>query len=97
MLKSNSSKRWHVGKFELVSAGGLLAEKEAEPAAPDTRGLKFSNTVGDVRSMHAKYAAASSVAAPTTLIQAASQFNCLEMVGPSIMPEVRSLHVQSYS
>mmetsp|Transcript_260 Transcript_260/g.551 ORF Transcript_260/g.551 Transcript_260/m.551 type:complete len:259 (+) Transcript_260:472-1248(+) len=35
--------------------------------------------------MHTKYAV--SCGAPTTLIQAASQFNCLEMVGPSVTPE----------
>ena len=85
MLKSDSSQRWHVGKFELVSAGTLLKERTIGSSSRRDR-LEFKNVVGDVRSLHLKYAS-SPGGGVTAIIQAASQFNCLEMVGPSVTPE----------
>jgi len=42
--------------------------------------MKFKNIIGEIKTIHknVKY---------TTVIQAASQFNCLEMVSPNVTPE----------
>merc|ERR1719419_2235642 len=48
---------------------------------PSTGGLTYENITGDVRSLLLNSNNAGAV------FQAASQFNCLEMVGPSVTPE----------
>ena len=68
-----------IGELELVSLADLRERRVGQKAAPG--GLSFTNVVGDVRKLHVapEYAGA--------LFQVASQFNLLEMVGPSITPE----------
>eukprot|EP01063_Lacrimia_lanifica_P007736 TRINITY_DN14980_c0_g1_i1.p1 TRINITY_DN14980_c0_g1~~TRINITY_DN14980_c0_g1_i1.p1 ORF type:complete len:415 (+),score=135.53 TRINITY_DN14980_c0_g1_i1:68-1312(+) len=46
---------------------------------PEVGTVKMRHTVGDVRLLHAEY--------PGCMFQAASQFNCLEFVSPSQVPE----------
>jgi hypothetical protein len=68
-----------IGTFELRS---LQALRDEALAAPPLKGrLKLSIASGDVRAMHRNAAHAGA------LFQVASQFNMLEMVGPSITPE----------
>ncbi len=68
-----------IGELELVSLADLRA-RVAGSSGPAGR-LRFTNVVGDVRKLHQapEYAGA--------LFQVASQFNLLEMVGPSVTPE----------
>ena len=68
-----------IGTFELKS---LKTLREEALAGTSLKGrLKLSIVSGDVRAMHREAAHAGS------LFQVASQFNMLEMVGPSITPE----------
>lgn len=68
-----------IGTFELRS---LQALRDEALAGASLKGrLKLSIASGDVRAMHRKAAHAGA------LFQVASQFNMLEMVGPSITPE----------
>ena len=46
--------------------------------------LTFKNVTANVETIHRQYASAD--AAEIVVIQAASQFNCLEMVGPRVTP-----------
>jgi hypothetical protein len=66
-----------------MQAGRLLVPSLAElPAAPKGEGrLTLREVVGDVRDLHAD------PANEGALFQVASQFNLLEMVGPSVTPE----------
>lgn len=71
--------KYGIGTFELRS---LQALRDEALAAPPLKGrLKLSIASGDVRAMHRKPAHAGA------LFQVASQFNMLEMVGPSVTPE----------
>ncbi len=69
-----------IGDFAMPSVAELREKALAQ--APSLRGrLRVSNVSGDVRRMHHE---------PThdgALFQVASQFNALEMVGPSVCPE----------
>jgi len=68
-----------VGELELVS---LKTLRERGNSAPGPLGrLKVSVVTGDVRRMHQSSGNAGA------LFQVASQFNLLEMVGPSVSPE----------
>lgn len=68
-----------IGEFELSSLGAL---REKAQSASSTRGrLKVSVVTGDVRAMHRLPDNAGA------LFQVASQFNMLEMIGPSVTPE----------
>ncbi|GMH49976.1 hypothetical protein TL16_g00662 [Triparma laevis f. inornata] len=78
-----NNKRYQLGQFDVLSAKELREITPAAPTASATQPITFKNIVGDVRSFHTKYSAEAS----TTLIQAASQFNCLEMVGPYVTPD----------
>jgi hypothetical protein len=73
-----NGKSYGIGELDLVSLATL--RRRAESLRPSGR-LKVSLVTGDVREMHrqAKYAGA--------LFQVASQFNLLEMTGPSVTPE----------
>ena len=68
-----------IGTFELCSLQSL--REEARGAGPRRGRLKASIVTGDVRAMHRQPENAGS------LFQVASQFNMLEMVGPSVTPE----------
>lgn len=70
---------WSIGTLELLSLADLRDEAAAG-TGPHGR-LRVSNAVGDVGLMHRlpEYEGA--------LFQVASQFNLLEMVGPSVTPE----------
>ena len=65
--------------FELVSLADLRA-RLGEPTS-GSGGLTFENISGDVRSLHKDPANDGAV------FQVASQFNCLEMVGPGTTPD----------
>ena len=71
----------YVGSFEVLSVAELRARAEEPGPPPEGAGLTFDNVVGDVRSFHRDPANAGAV------FQVASQFNCLEMVGPGTTPE----------
>lgn len=66
------------GTFELASLGSLRARSQAQR---QTRRTRVRNVVGDARALHSDplYAGAT--------FQVASQFNVLEMAGPSVTPE----------
>ena len=74
-----NGRTYGIGTFEFVS----LAELRSRVAALEgtTRQTSVDIVVGDVRKLHAvpEFAGA--------LFQVASQFNCLEMVGPNVTPE----------
>jgi hypothetical protein len=58
----------------------VLRERVAklEPPAEGANALQFSVIGGDIRAMHPRY--------ESSLVQVASQFNLLEMVGPGVTP-----------
>lgn len=82
---------FHLGPFEDISVAQLrarvadmTADSSASAAAgglSSAGGLSFSNIVAEAKSLHLEPSSANGV------FQAASQFNCLEMVGPSVRPE----------
>lgn len=79
LVSESNGRRFHVGAFETPSVAelrGRLAE-----AGPSPGTLTYEDITGDVGSLHRDPANAGAV------FQAASQFNCLEMVGPGITPE----------
>ena len=80
MTSVPSGQQFYIGPFETPSIAELRAR--LPPPPPDgTQGLKIDEIVGDIRFMHSceKYRGA--------VIQVASQFNALEMVGPGVSPE----------
>lgn len=74
-----NGRRFGIGHFEMISLSDLRLQvaQGAGPSEP----TNVSIVTGDVRKMHQlpEYAGA--------LFQVASQFNALEMVGPSVTPE----------
>lgn len=79
LISTVNGRCYGIGSFELVSVQTLRDRVATLPAA---RGqLRTSHVQCDVRQLHqsAEYAGA--------IFQAASQFNCLEMVAPSVTPE----------
>lgn len=74
-----NGKTWGIGEFEMASLQTL--RDRAKSIGGPTGRLKASVVRGDVRQMHraAEYSGA--------LFQVASQFNVLEMTGPSVTPE----------
>jgi hypothetical protein len=85
VLKSSANDReFHVGKFEVLSLAELkarLSETARDENYENLGQLKFSVVCGSVNTIHKKSESSGSV------FQAASQFNCLEMVGPGVTPE----------
>jgi hypothetical protein len=79
LVSNVNGKRYGIGSFELVSLQVLRERVAALPALPGK--LRSCQVSGDVRKLHQspEYAGA--------LFQVASQFNCLEMVSPSVTPE----------
>ncbi|GAB5369870.1 hypothetical protein AAMO2058_001443800 [Amorphochlora amoebiformis] len=80
-----SGAKFHIGEFECTSVGDLrarLLETEAKSKDFGKLGdITFKNVAADVRNLIQNRKLRGSV------FQAASQFNCLEMVGPSVRPE----------
>jgi hypothetical protein len=79
LISTVNGQSYGIGSFELVS---LQALRDRIAPLPTGRGqLRTSHVQGDVRQLHqsAEYAGA--------IFQAASQFNCLEMVSTSATPE----------
>ncbi len=74
-----NGKSYGVGLLELASLHELRERVAASPGLPGR--LKVSIVRGDVRAMHCLPENASAV------FQVASQFNLLEMTGPSVTPE----------
>lgn len=75
---------YFVGSFELPSNAELrtrLHQITTESTSSETNLLTFKNIGGNARSLHLDPANEGSV------FQVASQFNCLEMVGPDVRPE----------
>jgi len=70
-----------IGEFSEASVGELRAlVPDAIASSPAvSAGLTFGNIVADVRTLHRQH--------PDAVFQAASQFNCLEMVGPGVTPD----------
>lgn len=77
----SSGRSFHVGLFEVLSVADLRRRLAELPPAPDAEGLRFSNIVGNAKALHLSEENAGAV------FQAASQFNCLEMVGPDVRPQ----------
>lgn len=80
ILRSKVNGRsYGIGQFEMVSLADLRLRvgQDKGTSAP----TKVSIVTGDVRQMHQRPEYAG------TLFQVASQFNALEMVGPSVTPE----------
>jgi hypothetical protein len=80
---SGKKRLFHLGMFEMPSVSELRSRlANSSGSAPSgERGVSFSHASGDVRVLHRNPAYAG------TVFQAASQFNCLEMVGPNVRPE----------
>ena len=80
-----NGRSYHVGAFEDPSVEELRSRvRELQAASPADAGLEtltFSNIAGDARSLILDPENAGAV------FQVASQFNCLEMVGPGTTPE----------
>ncbi|MCM2372710.1 hypothetical protein [Aporhodopirellula aestuarii] len=74
-----NGKRIAFGRLETPTLGELRSQASIIRPAGD--GLRLREVVGDVRKLHADPANAGS------LFQVASQFNLLEMAGPSVTPE----------
>ena len=75
---------FHLGPFEDPSVAELrarVADMTARSSSVLAGGLSFTNIAAEARSLHLKPSSAGGV------FQAASQFNCLEMIEPSVRPE----------
>ena len=72
-------RRYRMGRLEMPTLGELRQRVAALPVERGTLALR--EVVADVKTLHAESANAGA------LFQVASQFNLLEMVGPSVTPE----------
>ena len=81
ILTHIANNRTLCGKFQTPSVKELLEENARRPASKKRRGITFENIVGDVTELHLDQYNDGAV------FQVASQFNCLEMVGPDVTPE----------
>jgi len=79
-VQKETPRSFHVGKFETPSVAELN-DMLNEAATQDLGGLTFAHIVADVGRLHKTLENEGSV------FQAASQFNCLEMVDPHVRPE----------
>mmetsp|Transcript_22207 Transcript_22207/g.46015 ORF Transcript_22207/g.46015 Transcript_22207/m.46015 type:complete len:371 (-) Transcript_22207:26-1138(-) len=73
--------RFEIGLFESPTLEELQSRLAASGPEDGDGGLTFANMVGDVRELHQDCRNAGAV------FQVASQFNCLEMMGPEVRPE----------
>lgn len=80
-----NGKSWTIGHFETPTLAELRQRATTNPkvqalkSSDGRRQIRLSAVVGEVSSVQASY--------PLSLVQAASQFNCLEFVGPGVEPE----------
>lgn len=89
VLVAPGRKRFLVGKFEHPNVAEIQKRLKVRSASSKKdvlkwkapKGLTFENVAGDVGELHRDPANAGAV------FQVASQFNCLEMVSPSVRPE----------
>ena len=80
---SKTGKSFYVGDFETPSVRELQDKMNTIPASsPSLGALTFENIIGDATQLHLAEENGDSV------FQVASQFNCLEMAGPSMTPEM---------
>jgi len=79
LVSKINKKEYFFGEFELASLGDL--KKEINISHSDDVNLKISNIVDDIQNIHKDFRNNESV------IQVASQFNCLEMIDPYVIPE----------
>ena len=78
LVNEVTGRRWAMGQLEVISLAELRARAAVQPAGP---AIVPGAVRGDIRELHL---------APEqqgALIQVASQFNLLEMVGPDVSPE----------
>ncbi|MDP3137489.1 MAG: hypothetical protein Q8N17_14300, partial [Burkholderiaceae bacterium] len=80
LVSRHSPRRWGIGRFDTPTLA-QLRQRVAEQANPGSGPLRFSAITADARALHCDPANAQA------LFQVASQFNALEMVGPSVTPE----------
>ncbi len=80
LVSRHSPRRWGIGRFETPTLA-QLRQRVAEQANPASGPLRFTAITADARALHCDPANAQA------LFQVASQFNALEMVGPSVTPE----------
>ena len=71
------NQRYKAGAFSTPSLAELRAQLQARTY--DKGSARFSNIIGDAGALHGEFSGAT--------FQVASQFNCLEFVGPSATPE----------
>jgi hypothetical protein len=81
LTSSANGRTFHIGRFDTPSVGELRELLSSLPRVADTGSLTFENIRDNARSLHLDGANAGAV------FQAASQFNCLEMVDPGVRPE----------
>lgn len=74
------TKRWHIGPFECPSVEEMRSRVAITDESDSCGGIRFEHVSGDVTSLILDERNAGAV------FQAASQFNCLEMIDPSITP-----------
>jgi hypothetical protein len=80
LTDTNPPRRFHVGSLSVPSLGELRTEVAAL-STPDGTRLTLRTVISDAYALHTW------PEANGALIQVASQFNLLEMVGPSLAPE----------
>ena len=71
------NERYKAGAFTTPSLGELRTQLKARTY--EKKPPTFSNVIGDAGALHGEF--------PGATFQVASQFNCLEFVGPSVTPE----------
>lgn len=86
ILKSKANgKEFQVGEFEIPSNRELKSRVQQlsseNSLISDVKGISFENITGNVKTLHQDTQNKGAV------FQAASQFNCLEMIGPGVSPE----------
>mmetsp|Transcript_8441 Transcript_8441/g.14525 ORF Transcript_8441/g.14525 Transcript_8441/m.14525 type:complete len:359 (-) Transcript_8441:284-1360(-) len=82
LVSRSNGKRFHVGGFDTPSLAELRnSSAKREPFSAELKGLAFQHIVGDARELHCQPCNLGAV------FLVASQFNCLEMVGPDVRPE----------
>ena len=80
LVSRHSPRRWGIGRFETPTLA-QLRQRVAEQANPASGPLRFTAITADARALHCDPANAQA------LFQVPSQFNALEMVGPSVTTE----------
>ena len=85
---AKSGQKFRVGKFTTPSSAQLREEISSAGGTgyAAQKGVTFENVTANVQAVHTSKAVVAGSGEPPPVIQAASQFNCLEMVGPSVTP-----------